>query len=210
MRKFILFGVLLLLVALGTGLAVRHGALSMEGITQLVERLGPWGPVAMIGLMIAHCFVPLPAEVLALCAGALFGTVYGTALIWCGAMIGALLSFGLARLLGRGAVEALLPARHHAALEHHDGQITALLVSRFIPLIAFNLINYAAGLTRIGWWPFTWTTGLGILPLTTLMVAMGAHMKHLTWGQLALVSGAGIVLILGLHWLARRRGWLGP
>lgn len=201
---------LLLLITLGAVLAVRRGALSMEAITQLVDRMGPWGPMVVIGLMVAHCFLPLPAEVLALCAGAIFGTVYGTALIWCGAMIGALLSFGLARALGRTAVEALLPARHHAKLAARDTQITALLVSRFIPLIAFNLINYAAGLTRVRWWTFAWTTGLGILPLTILIVAMGAQMKHLTLGQLALVSGTGIALVLGGHWLARRRGLLGP
>ena len=40
-------------------------------------------------------------------------------------------------------------------------------------MISFNLINYAAGLTAISWWTFSWATGLGILPLTFLMVAGG-------------------------------------
>jgi uncharacterized membrane protein YdjX (TVP38/TMEM64 family) len=48
-----------------------------------------------------------------------------------------------------------------------------LFVSRFVPVISFNLINYAAGLTAISWWTFVWATGLGILPLTFLMVLMG-------------------------------------
>ncbi len=30
-----------------------------------------------------------------------------------------------------------------------------VLMARFIPVIAFNLVNYAAGLTRISWWTFT-------------------------------------------------------
>ena len=49
-----------------------------------------------------------------------------------------------------------------------------LFLSRFVPVISFNLINYAAGLTAISWWTFTWATGLGILPLTFLMVLMGS------------------------------------
>ncbi len=42
-----------------------------------------------------------------------------------------------------------------------------------MPLISFNVINYAAGLTPISWRTFLWTTGLGILPITTLLVVSG-------------------------------------
>ncbi len=48
-------------------------------------------------MMIVHSFIPFPAELLAVCAGAVFGTVMGSALIWTGAMVGALLAFFLAR-----------------------------------------------------------------------------------------------------------------
>jgi len=61
------------------------------------------------------------------------------------------------------------------ALYQRQGSGT-LLFSRFIPVISFNLINYAAGLTNVSWWTFTWATGLGILPLTFLMVLFGDRM----------------------------------
>jgi uncharacterized membrane protein YdjX (TVP38/TMEM64 family) len=76
-------------------------------------------------------------------------------------------------------------------------------------VIAFNLINYAAGLTRVSWVTFLWTTGVGILPLTALMVWMGTRMVDLTWPWLLGVSAAGILVVCcGHHW-ARKRGWLG-
>jgi mono/diheme cytochrome c family protein/rhodanese-related sulfurtransferase len=75
-----------------------------------------------------------------------------------------------------------------------------VLVARFIPVIAFNLINYAAGLTRLTWWQFTWTTGVGILPLTILMVVMGDNVESLGWESWLLLLAGGIVL-----WLAVRR-----
>ena len=52
----------------------------------------------------------------------------------------------------------------------------SLLIGRLIPLIAFNLINYAAALTEISWWTFLWATGTGILPLTILLNVVGDQM----------------------------------
>ena len=71
-----------------------------------------------------------------------------------------------------------------------------MFFSRFIPLIAFNLVNYAAGLTRISWWTFTWATGIGILPFTVLMVMMGNYIEVLTWELWVLFVVAGIVFWL--------------
>jgi uncharacterized membrane protein YdjX (TVP38/TMEM64 family) len=71
-------------------------------------------------------------------------------------------------------------------------------------VIAFNLINYAAGLTKVSWWTFLWTTGVGILPLTALMVYMGSHMRSLSWEWL-LATSAACILVMGLaHWWKRR------
>lgn len=159
--------------------------------------------------MVLHSFIPFPAEIVALCAGAVFGTLFGSALIWTGAMIGASLSFWLARLLGRAAIERLMPVRHRRVLRDwaDDQGALTLLVSRFIPVIAFNLINYAAGLTRFSWWTFIWTTSIGILPLTVLMAYLGARMTEFSWPYLLASSAGGIVSIWALHRFGRKCGW---
>ena len=177
-------------------------------LERMIASAGPWAPAMVIALMIVHCFVPFPAEVLALCAGAIFGVIWGTALIWVGAMVGASLSFGLARWLGRDAVARVLPARQAAKLDNwaKEQGTVALLVSRLIPVIAFNLINYAAGLTRVGWGTFLWTTAVGIVPLTVLMVWFGAQMRELSWPVLLSVSAAGIAVIVAGHYVRRRSG----
>lgn len=207
-------GVLALLI--GLALLLGFGELGRDLDTALlmerIRSLGAWGQAAVVGLMVVHSFVPFPGEILALSAGALYGAVWGTVLIWTGAMIGAALSFGLARWLGRPFVEAMLAARHRARLDRwsaDEGAVT-LLVVRFIPVIAFNLINYAAGLTRVGWGTFLWTTAVGILPLTGAMVWMGAAMVELSWPWLMGISAAAIVTVVAGHWWARRRGWYGP
>jgi uncharacterized membrane protein YdjX (TVP38/TMEM64 family) len=197
-------GVLLAFTEMGSNLDVRV-------LAERIRGLGDWGHAAVIGLMVVHSFVPFPAEILALCAGAVYGTVWGTVLIWVGAMIGASLSFALARWLGQPFVNAVLGPKSCAKLDGwtaEQGAVT-LLVARFIPIIAFNLINYCAGLTRVGWGTFLWTTGLGIVPLTVLMVWMGDRMMELTWPWLLGLAAAGIVVVCGGHWWARKRGWLG-
>lgn len=204
---------LAVLVALGFALAWTEMGrpLNPEALGARIMALEGWGHLAVVGLMVVHSFVPFPAEILALCAGAIYGPVWGTGLVWTGAMIGASLSFALSRWLGRPFVHAILGPKGRAQLDGWtagQGAVT-LLTARFIPVIAFNLINYAAGLTRVSWWTFLWTTGLGILPLTALMVWMGVQMVTLTWPWLLGVSGLGIVVILAGHWWARRKGWLG-
>lgn len=175
-----------------------------------IGSFGMWAPVIVIALMILHSFVPFPAELLAVCAGAVFGTIQGSMIIWLGAMIGAILAFSISRGLGRSLVSQLLSEAQFVALDkwtREQGTFT-LLVSRFIPMIAFNLINYAAGLTRISVWTFVWTTGVGILPITVLSVYLGSQMRDLSWPLVIVVSTLCILAIWLLHNLAKSRHWL--
>jgi uncharacterized membrane protein YdjX (TVP38/TMEM64 family) len=180
---------------------------SQEMVIEHITELGVWGQLAIFALMIVHSFIPFPAEFVALAAGACFGIVHGTLLTWSGAMAGAFISFWITRFFGRPFVNYILPKRQRKLLDDwtEDQGATTLLVSRFIPVIAFNLINYAAGLTKVSWWTFAWTTSLGILPLTVLMVYLGARMKDLSWHWLVGISVVGIVMMAIYHIHLRRR-----
>ncbi len=178
---------------------------SLPAIEQFIASFGHWGIVASIGLMMLHSFVPFPAELVAIANGMIYGPIWGTVITWVGAMLGAFLAFGLARRVGRPFVRRMLTRRNVQKVDDwlaHYGT-GALLFSRFIPVIAFNLINYAAGLTKISWCTFAWTTGLGILPLTTLMVVMGHHIDALAWKVWLLLLAGGLVLWLVTHRLLR-------
>ena len=155
--------------------AVPGFELSVAAVERTIEAWGVWGVAGAIVLMVLHSFVPFPAEIVAMANGMLYGPFWGTVITWTGAMLGAYLAFGLARWLGRPFVRAMVAERHHEQLDDWVARQGGgmLFLSRFVPVISFNLINYAAGLTAISWWTFTWATGLGILPLTFLMVLMG-------------------------------------
>lgn len=179
---------------------------SLSGCMEFIRSAGHWGVAASIGLMVLHSFVPFPAELVAIANGMIFGPVWGTVFTWVGAMLGAFLAFGLSRLFGRPFVRKALSTESVEKVDHWLAIYGpgALFFSRFIPIIAFNLINYAAGLTRISWWTFAWMTGLGILPLTTLMVMMGDQIDKLPWKMWLVLLSAGLLMWWLVHYLCSR------
>ena len=200
-QALILAAVVIVLVAGSIWLMLVPGP-SLAMLEETIRSWGMWGVAGSIALMIVHSFVPFPAELLACANGMVYGVLWGTVVTWTGAMLGALLAFVLARRLGRPFVQRIVASRDWRKLDDwtaSNGWQVAL-VSRFIPVIAFNLINYAAGLSRLSLWDFIWTTGVGILPVTILMVTAGDRIDSLGWPiWLAFVMAA---LLL---WLVVRR-----
>ncbi len=181
--------------------------LTPDGFRQLILSWGMWAVAGSVLLMVVHSFVPFPAEFVAIANGMCFGLFWGSVITWVGAMLGALAAFALSRRLGRPFAARMVRDRDwHSIddwLERHGGE--GVLLCRFIPIIAFNLINYAAGLTRISYPKFIWATGLGILPMTVLMVYLGAEMEELSLvAWLFPVAGVLVLWLIAKRLLARR------
>ena len=200
---------LLLLIGLSAPLRELLWALvtdpSTEGVQRLLASTPVWLPLVIIGLMILHTLVPVPAEFLALAAGMTLGPLWGFVTIWVGAMLGAYLGFLLARAFGQPVLRLLVkPSRLERSqrwLQRID--IPILLAVRLLPVLSFNLINFALGLTTISWWRFSWTTAVGIVPATVLMVTFGAHLND--WRMLVLMALAALLLCLGGYAMLHRR-----
>lgn len=182
---------------------------TVEGTVALIRSWGAWGVTVSIGLMVAHSFLPFPAEIVAIANGVVYGPVWGTVITWMGAMLGASAAFGLVRLLGRPFVQRVLSSRHRQQLTvwSRERGGMALLIGRLIPVIAFNLINYAAALTEISWWTFLWATGIGILPLTILLNVLGDQMLTMPLWAWLLIGVIAVLswLILHFRWRAVSR-----
>lgn len=208
----ILVAGLLLLILIGFGAwwlwpmqFTLGGENTIAGAVAYIRSWGPWAALGSIALMVAHSFLPFPSEIITLANGMVFGPLWGTVITWIGAMLGALCTFGLVRLLGRPFVYRMLSDEQVRRLsEWSAGQGgIALLIGRFVPVVSFNLLNYGSALTGISWWTFIWATGLGILPLTILLNVFGASVLTLTvWHWIWLLLG--VVAALG-WWIFRRR-----
>lgn len=176
-------------------------------IIDFIRSLGAWGPLGSIALMILHSFIPFPAEFLTIANGMVFGSVWGVVFTWIGAMLGAYASFGLTRIFGRPFVARNLNPAQMDKLDQwiqHQGTVS-LLLSRLIPLISFNLVNYGAGLTNVSWWTFSWTTGVGILPVTIVMVTMMNNFKIIPWWTWIALLLAIMSIAYGIHSLRSKK-----
>ena len=178
---------------------------TLSKIVQFIQSSGYWGIGVSIGIMMIHSFIPFPAEFVAIANGMVYGAFWGTVITWVGAMFGAFLAFGLARLLGRQFVYRIITLENSQKVDGwvENYGVHTLFISRLIPVIAFNLINYVAGLTKISWWTFAWTTGLGILPMTIIMVVVGSEIKTLPLSMWVFIIAAGLILWFIIHRITR-------
>ena len=138
-----------------------------------VRGAGPIGYV-IYALVYAACVVLfIPATILTLGAGAIFGVVAGSIVVISGATLGASLAFLLARTILRRRIETMT-ARNvkFRALDRaitREGAKIVLLV-RLAPIFPFTYINYAFGLTGIPFLAYVLATFIGIIPATIAFV----------------------------------------
>lgn len=140
-----------------------------------VKGLGAWGPLVFVAGYAAAVVAFVPASLLTLAAGAVFGIAAGTAYVFVAATLGSCLAFLVARYLARGWVEARIEgnARFRAIdreIARQGRKIVFLL--RLSPAFPFNLLNYALGLTRVRFADYL-LAALGMLPGTFLYVYLG-------------------------------------
>jgi uncharacterized membrane protein YdjX (TVP38/TMEM64 family) len=188
------------------GLFATDFDMSVEAAVREIRGWGMWGVAASITLMVAHSFLPFPAEIVACANGIVYGAFWGAVITWVGAMLGAAVAFALVRWLGRPFVARMVPAQQLARLDEWSRERggAVLLTARLVPVIAFNLINYVAALSGISWWTFLWATGLGILPLTILLSILGDRMLSMPFWAWALLGALAVA-----SWIALHRCWRG-
>ncbi len=170
-----------------------------EMLQERIGQLGFWGPLMIISLIaVAIVFSPLPSAPIALAAGAVYGHTYGMVYVLAGSMIGAIVAFSIARVLGYEIVHKLIDKKFSVKLPGGQNTLTGLVfVSRLIPFISFDSISYIAGLTSLTFWRFTAATFAGIVPASFLLAHFGSEIAATEAGQsmVTIILLSGITLI---------------
>lgn len=186
--------------------------LDSETLERLVARAGFWGPVLIVTLMtIAVVASPIPSAPIALAAGAAYGHVWGTVQVVIGAELGALIAFALARVLGRDVVRRVFGDRIDAGLLGSQTALTAtVFASRLLPFVSFDLISYAAGLSRLHAWRFALATLAGIIPASFVLAHFGGEAvsgepSRAVWAAIGLGVLTLTPLIVAAIWDRRRK-----
>jgi uncharacterized membrane protein YdjX (TVP38/TMEM64 family) len=119
-------------------------------ISDWLQSLGPWAPLAYILIFLLAPALLLPGAPITIAGGAIFGPIWGTVYSAVGATGGATIAFLISRhlagewaeLKARGIVKRL-----KQGVEEEGWRFVAF--TRLVPFFPFNLLNYGFGLTRI-------------------------------------------------------------
>lgn len=170
----------------------------LRNFQDYVRGLGALGYVVYV-IVYAICVVAfIPASILTLGAGAIFGFVGGTIVVIIGATIGATLAFLLARTVMRKRVEKMTAS--NAKFRALDRAIAAegmkiVFLVRLAVVFPFTYINYAFGLTAIPLWRYVLATFLGIIPATAAFVFASSAATKAATGETSSITK--IVYIAG-------------
>jgi uncharacterized membrane protein YdjX (TVP38/TMEM64 family) len=194
-----------------------RGYLTSGGLSVLVATLRDawWSPFAFVAGYTLAIAVGFSGLALTLAGGAVFGFWWGALVNTLGANLGATAAFWLARWLGRDGLNAWLGGRL-AGIDRVTQQsgVAWLLRLRLIPIVPFNLLNFASGLTAMPWPAYVVATALGIVPGTLVytffadaILGGSREATHAAFVRV-LVAGALLVLLTFAPTLARRAGWV--
>jgi uncharacterized membrane protein YdjX (TVP38/TMEM64 family)/rhodanese-related sulfurtransferase len=130
--------------------ALHRGELDPAVIENAIRNVGPWGSAAHVALFALGTVLFVPGSLFALAGGVLFGPVLGTLLNLVGAMLGATAAFLVARYVAADWVRRKAGAKLDRVIKGVEAEGWRFVaLTRLVPLIPFNLLNYALGLTRI-------------------------------------------------------------
>jgi uncharacterized membrane protein YdjX (TVP38/TMEM64 family) len=185
-----------------------------EALREYLEALGSWAPLVSILMMVLQALVaPVPLSVIALANGLVFGVAGGTIISVVGYIVGALLSFAIARTFGRTTVERMMGKanqRFPVAKWLDRYGIWALFLVRLLPGMPSDLMSFVAGLGRMSVTTYVTVTIAGFLPQAFLYALVGDQALRYVW--LIFAGSAAITGIIGgwLWWQNRREATPAP
>ncbi|MBL0940010.1 MAG: TVP38/TMEM64 family protein [Gemmatimonadaceae bacterium] len=142
-----------MLLPIGVGLGL--GKLATPYLPQLtvwVEGLGAWAPIAFIVAYIGASVFMLPAFLLIIAAGAIFGMARGSLYVFIGASLGACTAFLLGRTILRRWVAAQIAKNDTlTVVDRVIGQegLKLMFLLRLSGVVPFVLTNYAMGVSAV-------------------------------------------------------------
>ncbi|GFP83975.1 tvp38/tmem64 family membrane protein slr0305 [Phtheirospermum japonicum] len=179
--------ILLLLMLIGA-IAIACFTLPIEKILKdflvwIEQDLGPWGPLVLAVAYIPLTVLAVPASILTLGGGYLFGLPVGFVADSVGATIGAGAAFLLGRTIGRSYVISKLrdyPKFRAVAIATQRSGFKIVLLLRLVPLLPFNMLNYLLSVTSVSVTQYMLASWLGMMPITFALVYVGTTLKDLS------------------------------
>ncbi|MDE0583419.1 TVP38/TMEM64 family protein [Planococcus sp. A6] len=187
---------LLAAVAIGLVIWLSRSVFDVEAedLRSWILSFGLWAPIIYIIVYTIRPLIFFPASVLSIAGGLAFGAWMGTFYTIIGATLGAMLSFLVAKVVGRSIVtkEWTGNAAKFQRQMEQNGFLYVLLF-RLIPVINFDLISYMAAIAKVRFASFALATLIGIIPGTFAYNFLGSSFVS---GNPKIIAAAVVVFII--------------
>jgi uncharacterized membrane protein YdjX (TVP38/TMEM64 family) len=185
------------------GMAI-HG--NIDRLKAFVLSYGIWAPLISACLMVAQSVILfLPAFPIFVVNALVFGLLWGLLLSWSSAVLGSITCFAIAKTLGRPVVHRMVNRVHletaDVALRRYEKYI--ILFFGFVPVISFDVISYAAGLTLLTYWEFIALVCIAQVP-SALFYSLLVHKIDLGTLDVYWVVAAGLFFLISIGSLGLR------
>jgi uncharacterized membrane protein YdjX (TVP38/TMEM64 family) len=179
------------------------GYFHVEKVSAAAQNSSGGFPVAIVFVLFYGVLgaLALPISPLAYAAGAIFGFLRASLLVWLGSIIGAALGYYLAcGVLAKPARRLLGPYNAKLrGIKKHSVFLTALRL-QLLPIVPFGAFNYAAAISKLDFFPFLVGTAFGIIPGTLLATFIGAQFAAGIHGKskmpYLLAAAAALLMVL--------------
>ena len=164
-----------------------------------VQGFGWWGPVLIIALMIAQTLLSFVPMILVLLVSVMaYGPIYGALLGWFGAIIAALLGYGIGLVFGSSISERFVTPSLRNLIEGNVQRYGAwaILALRLSPLVPSDGVSFVAGLVRMRLLPFALATIAGVTPIAIAVGYFGSSIERLQLG-IVVVTAFSLVGLVG-------------
>lgn len=144
-----------------------RGLVDPARATMYLKSIGDlwWAPLVFIALYSLFNVLLVPGTLLSLTAGVVWGWLAGGVWVLVASTIGSAVPYFIARATASEWVDALVRKRAGSFREKLEREgFTALLVMRFVPLVPYVVLNYAAGLAGIRPRDYVIATFFGTIP----------------------------------------------
>lgn len=179
----IIFICILIIVALVIGYWLIRFLSDVQQSKDFILGFGGYAPIIFIGLQVFQIiFGLIPASPLILIGGYIFGSFLGSIYSIIGITLGSLITFSLAKKLGRPFVEKVIHKKYIQKFDNieEDNLVITLFVLFLLPMLPNDAFCYVAGLTKIHYKKYIYAVVFGRLPMVIILSFLGYQISKLS------------------------------
>ena len=198
---------LAIVAAAGLSWLAFRGRFEASAIEPYLQGLGTFAPLIFVAAFALATVLFAPGSLFGLAGGLLFGPLWGALWNLLGGTLGATVAFLAARFIASDWIATRAGGRLKAVLsgvEAEGWRFVAL--TRLVPIVPFNALNYVLGLTRIPLAHYVLATAVCMVPGALAFAwlgyagraALAGDADALRYGMLGLAALAIVAFVPGL------------